>query len=1113
MKRLFSGSFFISIIVLLLFLFIPSIAITYDASNYPVHQWIALDNSWILWGTRMEDDEIDSVVYANCCPPTKGCHPYCNHFWNSDGGPDDGLYACWDGYWEGINCTRVQWNSAYRRAQTLWDTKVIPGYTSGGKLDAYYWLGRIAHLLADVSVPAHVHKDIHIPILNPDSYETFTETNYIYWDHNDANQLDLLPKTWNLSDLFWNLAQRAQYFPSNNSPGDKANADSNWFSGWPEVTAEWNLLGTILDEHCMQIAERMIPLAIQYTGALYRLFYYEFNIGIEGPDTVKLLVGETFSAMGKINGSPVTSWEWDFDYDGINFNIDAIGQSVTHIFSQWGEKKIALRAVTPGQEPVIITKNIYVLSSDWISLPRTGQTTCYDSSGNVIACPGTGQDGDTQSGAAWPSPRFTNPDGTVPITGNVVLDQFTGLMWTKNAYLTGLTKTWQEALDYIAGMNAGTYQSFDYTDWVLPNINELESLINAGEANPATWLNNQGFDNVQSYYMSSTTTATESTEWIWVVDMRDGSLTYTPKNGYANFWPVRWGQSGSLVHSDIWKTGQTTIYAPGDDGDLERGVAWPDPRFDDHGDGTVTDNLTGLVWTKDTWTPGPDSCSPATHKTWQQGLDYCKCLNNNNYLGFNDWRLPNRKELLSLVDRSKGYPALPTGHPFINVWSDTYWSSTTDANFTDEAWLFYTGKGSVWSTYKSGSLWVWPVRGEMLSSTDTTPPTPNPMTWATPPYAASSTSISMVATTANDTESPPVSYYFDYVDSPTGGSGGADSGWQSSTSYTNMGLQPNHRYGYQAKARDSASTPNETSYSSVVYRYTQANPPGVASFSNVTQTCIRANWTANGNRSGTEYWCENTTQGINSGWTTNTYWDSAGLNCGTSYNFRVKARNGDGTETGWVSLGNQSTAACLPSYGISVISPIGGETWVVGTTQTVRWSYTGNPGSSVKIELLKGGMFNGTITSSASVGRGGAGSYNWRIPSDQALGADYRIRVTSTSNSAYTDSSDSDFSIVVPPPISVLSPNGGETWAVGTRQTISWSCTGNVGSSVKVELLKGGVVNRTITSSASVGRRGTGSYRWRIPSDQTPGADYKIRVTSTSNSGYTDISDNNFTIK
>jgi len=196
---------------------------------------------------------------------------------------------------------------------------------------------------------------------------------------------------------------------------------------------------------------------------------------------------------------------------------------------------------------------------------------------------------------------------------------------------------------------------------------------------------------------------------------------------------------------------------------------------------------------------------------------------------------------------------------------------------------------------------------------------------------------------------------------------------------------------------------------------------------------------------------------------------------------------------------------------INVVSPNGGDSWPAGSTQSIHWTYTGNPGSYVKIELLKGGVVDQTIKSSTPKGRGGSGSRSWTIPADQAPGTDYRIRVTSTSNSAYTDTSDSDFTIAAPT-ITVVSPNGGETWPAGSRQTIRWSYTGNPGSYVKIELLKGGVVNRTIASSALKGRGGSGSRSWTIPADLAPGTDYRIRVTSTSNISYTDTSDNDFAI-
>jgi len=201
-----------------------------------------------------------------------------------------------------------------------------------------------------------------------------------------------------------------------------------------------------------------------------------------------------------------------------------------------------------------------------------------------------------------------------------------------------------------------------------------------------------------------------------------------------------------------------------------------------------------------------------------------------------------------------------------------------------------------------------------------------------------------------------------------------------------------------------------------------------------------------------------------------------------------------------------------PPPTISVTSPNGGETLTAGSMQTIRWSYAGNPGSLVKIELLKGGAINRMLTFT-SIGSGGNGLYNWSIPSNQVAGSDYQIKVTSTSNAAYTDTSDSNFTIMGPPPptISVTFPNGGETFTAGSMQTIRWTYAGNPGSFVKIELLKGGALNRMLTFT-SIGSGGNGSYNWSIPSTQVAGSDYQIRVTSATNAAYTDSSDSNFTI-
>ena len=107
--------------------------------------------------------------------------------------------------------------------------------------------------------------------------------------------------------------------------------------------------------------------------------------------------------------------------------------------------------------------------------------------------------------------------------------------------------------------------------------------------------------------------------------------------------------AGALNQAPVAKTGQTNSYGSGDDGDLQKGVDWPDPRFIDNLDGTVTDHLTGLVWLKDAsrfsnrgWNPALNACNNLA----EDGVD----LTDGSVAG--DWRLPNSKELRRLIDFS-----------------------------------------------------------------------------------------------------------------------------------------------------------------------------------------------------------------------------------------------------------------------------------------------------------------------------------------------------------------------------------------------------------------------------------------------------------------------------
>jgi len=99
-------------------------------------------------------------------------------------------------------------------------------------------------------------------------------------------------------------------------------------------------------------------------------------------------------------------------------------------------------------------------------LPQTGQRSCFGAAGELLACAGTGQDGELQAGAAWPAPRFE-------AVAQGILDHLTGLCWQNPAGLAWHNQTWEEA------------QALAKDGWRLPNINELESLVDAERADPA----------------------------------------------------------------------------------------------------------------------------------------------------------------------------------------------------------------------------------------------------------------------------------------------------------------------------------------------------------------------------------------------------------------------------------------------------------------------------------------------------------------------------------------------------------------------------------------------------------------------------------------------------
>lgn len=166
------------------------------------------------------------------------------------------------------------------------------------------------------------------------------------------------------------------------------------------------------------------------------------------------------------------------------------------------------------------------------------------------------------------------------------------------------------------------------------------------------------------------------------------------------------------------QTGQKTCYDQAgtpllcsgtkQDGELQTGVPAPTPRFTANTDGTITDNLTGLIWLKNA------NCFPA--QNWPDALNSANTLhtgqcglNDNSVSG--DWRLPNIRELESLIDLSSINPALPAEAPFTNVQMERYWSSSTHSRHVDRARFVIMSHGTVDAIDKATAQYVWPVRG------------------------------------------------------------------------------------------------------------------------------------------------------------------------------------------------------------------------------------------------------------------------------------------------------------------------------------------------------------------------------------------------------------------
>ncbi len=203
-----------------------------------------------------------------------------------------------------------------------------------------------------------------------------------------------------------------------------------------------------------------------------------------------------------------------------------------------------------------------------------------------------------------------------------------------------------------------------------------------------------------------------------------------------------------------------------------------------------------------------------------------------------------------------------------------------------------------------------------------------------------------------------------------------------------------------------------------------------------------------------------------------------------------------------VTVADTSNADFKIQGRFTITSPDGSEVWVVGDSHTIIWSTVGSV-TNVKLEYSTDGGANYANTITASTAN--TGSYSWTIP--DAISAQVRVRVSDVNDYDAADASNGNFKIKGA--LQLTSPNGTESWVVGTSHPITWLRTGNV-QTVKLEYSTDGGLSYINTISNSVDAT-LGTYSWTIP--DAIGSQVRVKISDTSDSTVLDTSDSNFIIK
>jgi hypothetical protein len=302
---------------------------------------------------------------------------------------------------------------------------------------------------------------------------------------------------------------------------------------------------------------------------------------------------------------------------------------------------------------------------------ETDQTQCYARDGRVVPCSNSGQD------ASCKKSRPSSVGHRFHVLDHVVADKITGAHWARDANPAEFPMTWNEARAHVADMRKRSV--FGKDNWRLPSRALLFSLISHQEINPAL-PEGHPFENVFTGYYWTADSCCRLPDQAWYVHLGGGRVHRGMKHGSYMLWPV--------------SPGNEKMGDPSHNGDV---------RLQKVDDSCVHDLYTGLIWSKD--------ANPAGRPlVWQEALSVVNAFNREKLGGHHGWRLPNIRELESLVDLGSHSPALPAGHPFVDI-QEAYWSSTTSVYEPRYAWTVYSRDGIVGVGFKpQGGFYAWPVR-------------------------------------------------------------------------------------------------------------------------------------------------------------------------------------------------------------------------------------------------------------------------------------------------------------------------------------------------------------------------------------------------------------------